>query len=246
MARADELRARYAQSDGLLSFYRSVTQFQSRVFAAFERSGDTDVASLTRYRQDLLRLVEREGPRQLVDFARMLLPTPGAHEGLLRRCWETDELKGPGPEEPAKFFARALLQPFAEYLASRGKPDGGETASTCPFCGARPVAGVLRSEGDGAKRSLLCSLCATEWAFRRILCPSCGEEDKERLPVFESGEFDLVRLEACDTCKTYIKTVSLTKNGHAVPMVDELAAPALAIWADEMGYSRLETNILGM
>jgi FdhE protein len=246
MARAEELRGQFSQSAGLLDFYRSVLKFQSGIFTALARSGDTDVASLTRYRPDLIRLVEREGPPQLLDFARMHLPTAGAHEDLLRRCWETDELKGPGPEEPAKFFARALLQPFAEYLASRGKPEGGEAASKCPFCGARPVAGVLRSEGDGAKRSLLCSLCATEWPFRRILCPNCGEEDKEQLPFFESGEFDLVRLEACDTCKTYIKTVSLAKNGHAVPMVDELAAPALAIWADEMGYSRLETNILGM
>jgi formate dehydrogenase maturation protein FdhE len=40
--------------------------------------------------------------------------------------------------------------------------------------------------------------------------------------------------------------VDLTKNGKAVPAVDELAAVSLAIWAHEKGYQRLETNALGM
>jgi formate dehydrogenase maturation protein FdhE len=40
--------------------------------------------------------------------------------------------------------------------------------------------------------------------------------------------------------------VDLTRNGHAVPAVDELATVALNIWADEHGYVKLETNLLGM
>ena len=56
----------------------------------------------------------------------------------------------------------------------------------------------------------------------------------------------LIRVEGCDTCKSYIKSVDLTRNGHAVPTVDELATVALNIWADEHGYVKLETNLLGM
>jgi FdhE protein len=55
-----------------------------------------------------------------------------------------------------------------------------------------------------------------------------------------------MRVEACDVCRTYIKSVDLTGNGHAVPAVDELATVALNIWADERGYLKLETNLLGM
>jgi len=40
--------------------------------------------------------------------------------------------------------------------------------------------------------------------------------------------------------------VDLTKNGHAVPVVDEIATVALNIWAEEHGYSKLEPNLLGM
>ncbi len=45
---------------------------------------------------------------------------------------------------------------------------------------------------------------------------------------------------------TYIKSVDLTRNGHAIPEVDELATVALNIWADEHGYTKLESNLLGM
>jgi len=105
---------------------------------------------------------------------------------------------------------------------------------------------VLRPEGDGAKRFLICSLCATEWPFRRILCPSCSEENVEKLAVYTTNEFNHVRVEACDACHSYIKTLDLTKNGLAVPVVDELATIPLNLWAQEHGYTKLRTNILGI
>ncbi|PYU36148.1 MAG: formate dehydrogenase accessory protein FdhE, partial [Acidobacteria bacterium] len=55
-----------------------------------------------------------------------------------------------------------------------------------------------------------------------------------------------MRVEACDTCKTYINTVDLTKNGLAIPVVDELAALPLGLWAQENGYTKLQSNLLGI
>jgi formate dehydrogenase maturation protein FdhE len=55
-----------------------------------------------------------------------------------------------------------------------------------------------------------------------------------------------VRIEACDSCHHYIKTIDLTKNGNAVPVVDELAAIPLSLWAEENGYSKLQANLLGI
>ena len=104
----------------------------------------------------------------------------------------------------------------------------------------------MREEGDGGKRSRICSLCSTEWEFRRVLCPGCGEESIDKLPVYTASEFNYVRVEACDTCHTYIKSVDLTKNGLAVPVVDELATIALNMWAEENGYRKLQLNLLGM
>ena len=145
-------------------------------------------------------------------------------------------------------FDRWLLQPLREYQASHA--DRAPAAiqpiePTCPFCHSKPVAGILRGEGDGAKRSLLCSLCSTEWEYRRVVCPNCGEEDKEKLPIYHAPEIDHVRIDACDTCRTYIKSIDLTKNGLAVPVVDELATITLTLWAEDHNYTKLQPNLLG-
>jgi FdhE protein len=165
--------------------------------------------------------------------------------GEIVTFWDTGA-KTAGIESEPLFFARALLQPYSEWLATRGTPQQQTQEAVCPFCSSKPVAGVLRGEGDGAKRSLICSLCATEWQYRRIVCPNCGEQNKDHLPVYTAEGIDYVRVEACDECKIYIKSVDLTRDGHAVPVVDELATVALNIWADEHGYTKLETNLLGM
>jgi FdhE protein len=156
--------------------------------------------------------------------------------------WSEDFLLAEPTTEEGKFFYRVLMQPKAE----RFEKSAEATGPTCPSCGAKPVAGVLRGEGDGARRALICSMCALEWPYRRVICVNCGEEDKEKLPVYLAAQIDYVRVEACDTCHTYLKSVDLTKDGFAIPQVDEIATVALNLWADEHGYRKIETNILGM
>jgi FdhE protein len=117
---------------------------------------------------------------------------------------------------------------------------------TCPFCGEPPLLAILRPEGDGGKRSLLCGRCFTEWDFRRLLCPGCGEEDQDKLAVYVAEEFPHIRVEACDTCHHYLKAIDLTRNGLAVPEVDELASVALDLWATAKGYAKLRPNLFGI
>lgn len=169
----------------------------------------------------LRKVVERAGPPLLAEAAR-------------------------NHAEPAEsFIARVLQQAEAIEGAARSQIDrAGITRNTCPFCGERPVAAVLRPEGEGGKRYLLCSLCLTEWEFRRMLCPNCGEENHENLPVYTTTEFPHIRVEACDSCRHYIKAIDLTVDGRAVPEVDEIAAIALDLWAAENGYTKLAANLL--
>ncbi len=236
IARAIELAKVYPGASSLLNFYRDLAHLQKQVFEDARSRGETDVRALARHFPALIELVRRSGPESLADSSSKLT------EELLAEHWE-----GTAEYDPAgRFFARVLLQPYAEYLASRGDIRVDTTPSTCPFCNARPVVAVLRGEGDGGKRSLLCSMCATEWLYRRVVCPSCGEENKDKLPIYVAAELDYVRVDACDSCQTYLKAVDLTKNGHAVPVVDEIATVALNIWAEEHGYSKLEPNLLGM
>jgi formate dehydrogenase accessory protein FdhE len=162
---------------------------------------------------------------------------------------DAEQLHSPDQSAAAysdRVLAWVFLQPYAEYLADHRDVaivDG--TPSTCPLCGGKPAVGVLRSEGDGAKKSLICMLCAHEWAFRRIYCPACGEEREPQMAYYSAPEIAHVRVDVCDTCHTYLKSIDLTKTGLAVAVVDELATIPLDLWAREHGYEKLQINLLG-
>ena len=104
--------------------------------------------------------------------------------------------------------------------------------------------GYLREEGHGAKRSVVCGFCQTEWRTGRIECLACGENRFDALPVFRADELSAARVDACDTCRNYVKTIDLTKDGRAVGVVDDVATVALDLWAREQGYHRLRANLL--
>jgi hypothetical protein len=55
-------------------------------------------------------------------------------------------------------------------------------------------------------------------------------------------DFDYAQVEAGDQYKTCVKSVDLTRNGRAVPVIDEFATAAPAIWAEDHGYATLESN----
>jgi FdhE protein len=242
IARAAHLAGKHPSAAPLLNFYAELARFQKPVLAELKSKSETDLRALVCHFPELIKLISRSGTELLAKFAVENLHSADSQLELLSAVWEGGEAVDPA----ARFYARVLLQPFAEYLASRGDIQTSGALPTCPFCNARPVAGVLRGEGDGGKRWLLCSLCATEWQYRRVLCPGCGEENKDKLPIYTAAEFPAARVDACDTCQTYLKSIDLTKDGHAIPAVDEIATVALNIWAEEHDYVKLETNLLGM
>jgi len=242
IARANALASDHPASAPLLKFYCELARFQKPIFSELDARNETDLRALVCHFPALIQLVSRSGTQLLANFAAERLQGTEAQLDLLSAAWEGGEVVEPA----GRFYARVLLQPFAEYLASRGDIQASGAGPTCPFCNARPVAGVLRGEGDGGKRWLLCSLCSTEWQYRRVLCPGCGEENKDKLPIYTAAEFPAARVDACDSCQTYLKSIDLTKDGHAIPMVDEIATVALNIWAEEHDYVKLETNLLGM
>ncbi len=229
--RAEELAGLYAFSGEILRFYVHITRFQKTLHELLLSLDTSDWSVLVPRFRSFLELTERVGTPELAASAKEL-----AEAGPAR--WE-EILAG------ENFFARAFLQPYSEFQAARaGVLPQSRDCAACPFCGGRPGVAVLRPEGDGAKRSLVCSRCLTEWDYRRIACPACSEE--QNLSVYTAEQFPYLRVEACDSCKAYIKAVDLSKNGRAVPVVDELAATPLDLWARDKGYVKLAPNLLGL
>jgi FdhE protein len=253
--RATELGERFSYAGEILAFYRKILEFERAIYleiptlaqtgkpgVAFRERLDIEVAA--RRLPALLALVERSGPAKLAQQAKEISGYSAAQQremiaGFLRS-------EGDGEAVANSFFARVLLQPHAEYLATfePAQPEGA-AGSVCPVCGARPQAAVLHPEGDGGKRFLLCSLCLTEWEFRRVLCPICDEKDYQKLPRYSAEDPAAVRVEACDTCHFYLKSIDMTVDGHAVPLVDEVATVPLDLWAEEHGYKKAERNLMG-
>jgi len=93
---------------------------------------------------------------------------------------------------------------------------------------------------------LLCATCLSTWPFGRVLCAQCGEEDEHKLGYFHSPDYDHLRIDACESCRHYLKTVDLGRFGLAVPLVDEVAGASLDIWARDHGYEKIELNLVGL
>jgi len=259
--RAEALIAGKSSASELLSFYKRIASFQKSFLvhisdAASEQPATRqfgsvrDVLDLTLvlpHFRNFLSLIEQNAPNALAAAAREIAALHSdSWIALLTAYWENGGRFDQQIGAFAQFFPRAFLEPYAAYVAGRtAVPPVLATPRVCPLCGGRPLFGVLRLEGDGGKRYMVCSFCGYEWEFRRILCPTCGEEEEKKLPVYVAEQFPHVRVEPCDTCKFFIRTIDLTKDGHAVPAVDDLAAIALTLWAHELGYSRLQPNLLG-
>jgi len=272
--RAGELALARPEAAEGLAFYQQIASFQKSLYESLGgRAGAPGGASrpqpgtlrdhleifpLLPWLGSFLPYVADVAPSPLAAAAAELHAAgPERWEEVLDEVWRGGD-GGPEPLTAAEsLLAWAFLQPYAEHLADAAVPEddaADETAEPeirptqplCPACGGTPQVGVLRPLGDGAKRSLVCALCATEWDYRRIVCPACGEEEVGKLPVYVAEELAYVRVEACDTCHHYLKTIDLTKNGLAVPVVDELAAIPLSLWAAEKGYEKLHSNLLGL
>jgi FdhE protein len=259
--RATELASSYPFASQGLCFYERLARLQKALYAEIESECGPDKekrrTGTLRGEFDVFLLLPRFAP--FISALEEIAPPPlaGAAHGLrlqdasrwrqiLQEFWEDCPVAV--KLQPAeRLVSWVFLQPYAEYLADHSEWSSGDGASsTCPLCGSKPQVGVLRPEGDGGKRSLICSLCAMEWDYGRIQCASCGEEDPQKLALYSAKEFSHVRVEACESCRRYIKTVDLTRNGRAVPVVDELAMIPLDLWAAEHGYKKICPNLLGI
>jgi FdhE protein len=270
--RAELLATRHAFAKEVLHFYGQLAKFQQRLYERLPKewgkqpvvpaNGDLrselNLPVLLPHFGSFLSLIATNAPGPLAAEAR-LLETRGSTTwiDLLETLWKdglyevakqhsTSEGEPPEPEPLTEFLSRAFLQPYAEFVVSAMLPPNlTMIVCRCPRCNSLPLLGVLRPEGDGGKRFLQCSFCSQEWEFRRIFCAFCGEDQEGKLPVYVAEEFPHVRVEACDTCKRFLRTIDLTKDGHAIPIVDDLAVMPLTFWTEEYGYARIQSNLLG-
>ena len=251
--RCVERAVELARVDPFLESYRDLLGLQRNLAARLAARTGAPLTGSVEEDFDLLRpgiagfleAMTSSSVEVLAQEARRLLDAADGIHDLLREYWTHPSDR--------QFFAKAVVQPYARQLADAGVMPLDrhltKAQNRCPFCGGVPQLSVLHGAGgplEGGGRSLLCATCFTVWPFRRVLCAHCGEEDEHRLGYFQSPRYDHLRVDACDSCRHYLKAVDLTRLGIAVPIVDEVAGAPLDIWAREQGYSKIEMNLVGM
>jgi FdhE protein len=143
------------------------------------------------------------------------------------------------------FVGLNLSQAVAELYAEKVKHKVDQESwvkGNCPVCGSHPA--IERLMRDDGKRMLSCSLCGTEWYFKRIMCAFCSNEDQNSLRFFvveeeSPTEKSAFRVDVCDKCKIYIKTLDerkLPESAKPDLYLENLSTIYLDILAQKDGF----------
>ena len=245
--RAHQLRERCSFAAEVLTLYAAILDVQEPAFEAAR--GRPPEAAAGMARELLPRVLDATvaaGPAKLSAAALGRYHSADLDELLGR--W----LRGAEQSLVDRYLARAACAPVLEAM----EPDalavlcpGPRDARHCPRCGGPPQVAFFALSGEDlvtGPRHLVCARCAAAWVYPRMVCAGCGEATTARLPVYsEAEQFPHLRIDGCETCRRYLLAVDPRRDAAAVPLVDELAALPLDLYAKERGLSKVVPNLMG-
>lgn len=143
-------------------------------------------------------------------------------------------------EDVLAFLVRNSIKPIFEAYANEMEKHINQELwwkGYCPVCGSEPFMAEMREEGT---RFLICSSCNFEWRFNRLKCPFCENEDHTKLRYFQTEkEGKAYRIDVCDNCKRYIKTIDMNELGEEViPIIEDAGTLYLDVLAQKEGYKK--------
>ncbi|MEW6586108.1 MAG: formate dehydrogenase accessory protein FdhE, partial [Nitrospirota bacterium] len=114
----------------------------------------------------------------------------------------------------------------------------------CPICGSVPAMSLLKGEGQ---RYFLCSFCGFQWPSERLKCPFCENRDQQKLHYFFEEGLEAYRIDLCDQCHQYIKTVDSRRLGYESDLtLEDITTVHLDILASEKGFKRAGLSRWGL
>ena len=137
------------------------------------------------------------------------------------------------------FLAYNSMQPSIEICATQlASYLDGEIVwrkGYCPVCGSAPGLAVLGEEGQ---RFVSCSFCRHQWQAPRIFCVFCENTKTDELHYFYAEKEKDLRVDVCERCRQYIKTVDRRKISRPLfPPLEQVASLHLDMVAAEKGFS---------
>ena len=271
--RVQELRVRQGFARQLLDFYGALLPVQERAYDE-ALTASPRASGLASYVAEVvvpsvLEVSVSSGPDRMRSELIDRLETEDPRDIIARWIRSEDQ------PIVDRFLARASAGPVLEALdrATRSTCGGPRDARHCPQCGGPPQLSYFAPAQEDlatGPRYLLCARCGVSWGYARMTCAGCGEDSSAKLTVFSelgttSGErgsvvrglphekapvrhpavFPHMRVEACDSCRRYLLAIDLAADPQAVPLVDELAAIPLDLYARDRGFTKITTNLMG-
>lgn len=185
--------------------------------------------------------------RVFQDYPRFFTGPPNAADDSpltleLVRAWYSggpippSTLKGTG-EATVRSMVHYAFKPLLEACAAALSPYVDQEKwrrHYCPVCGGLPDMAYL--DRERGSRWLVCSRCNFAWLFHRLQCPYCSNEDQAALGFFTDDK-GLYRLDVCERCKRYLKTIDLRNTEEDVLLpLERLLTEDMDRQAREQGY----------
>ncbi|HEY1728630.1 MAG TPA: formate dehydrogenase accessory protein FdhE [Candidatus Baltobacteraceae bacterium] len=270
--RASELTERWSFAAEVLHFYRALLDAQERAFDAAlgDRPARDQIAAyaMERVLPSIIEASVASGPPGMTESV-----LTAFHESEFEPTIEA-WLLGENLSAVERYLARASAGPVLEALSSTFDLGQKRDDHLCPQCGGPPQLSYFApSEEDlvTAHRHLLCSRCAWTWKFPRLTCASCGQNESKELTIYgeigttqaelseniikarSSGtasklppaHFPHMRVDGCKTCSKFLLSLDLERDRRSVPVVDEIAAIPLSLYAAEHGLNKIVPNLMG-
>ena len=243
LTRAEKLNAKAANP--LLTRYVELASLQARLSAILvetlepSRAG-CDRALLTYFNREALCPLLTLAAREVALIGQS--EPPGESLALLEDLWnQVEEF-----QYPRDFAARLVLEVFATEVSVLPHKAIETTPDRCPNCGFRIMCSLAMEEGMGQRRTAVCSICSSEWPVPRLGCLSCGEQEASKLPVYSFDAWPHIRVEVCDSCGGYLKTIDMAKDAESLPVPDDIASSAINIWSFEQGYQAIGRHFFNL
>jgi FdhE protein len=188
------------------------------------------------------RLLRRLGDVSGVRAGDEVDPSAAIRAAISRDSRALEEMAGRSDASIDAFAAVAQVaaMPLLMAVALTLEPRAAQAwqQGYCPVCGSWPSLTELR--GIERERRLRCGCCGADWPLPLLHCAFCGELDHEKLGALQpEGEEQLRRVETCETCRGYLKSIA---TYGALPIRSlvllDLTTIPLDLVAQERGYAR--------
>ena len=181
----------------------------------------------------LLRVLETGGEEE--DFWKTILV--GKDEDLTK--WADRMAR---PVEHIRFLGLSSVKPsllfVGEELSTLLPHDVPWRKPYCPVCGSLPA--ILCIKEKEGKRFGSCSWCGNVWQINRIQCLYCQNQLQESLGYFTIKDDEIYRIEYCDACKHYVKTIDCRPlENEPVLSLEDFTTLHLDMFARKKGYKPL-------